>query len=238
MKLFLLLLAFWASNVQALFEDQVFKFDWRHQFVGAAEDAVLVTASKSKDLVVVRTSSDVIAALNGDNGRILWRQVFADNEKLLDISLKGKILTSLSFDSRDNATFIRTWNALNGALSDERRISTALPDDQNIQAGFLFDNTPHLVHLNEHNGLKIHAVYDNDEKIQHSFSTGAGSDKHGFSCLSLSDSYVCASAMLATVYSTKLPLSGNTMNMASLGSLGVTEPIYQGNFIKTRLCNL
>ena len=210
-----------------LFEDQAFKFDWKQQFIGAAQDVLHYSASKNKDLLLLRTESNVISALDGDTGRMIWRQVFAEGEKLLDISLTGRQVTSLTYDAKENSTFTRSWSVSNGALSSERRIQTIV-EDQNILEGFLYDGTPHLVHRTAHNSLKIHAVYDNDEKIEHSFSTGAGEDKDGFSCNVLSDSYVCVSALLSSVYSTKLPLSGNAMTMASLTTLGIAESPQSG----------
>ena len=86
---FLALLAF-QGQVKAMFEDQAFKMDWRQQYIGAAQDTVLYKASKTQDILVVRTDSNVLAALDGDNGRILWRQVFSESEILLDLSLEGR----------------------------------------------------------------------------------------------------------------------------------------------------
>ena len=212
-----------------LYEDQAFKFDWRKQHIGAVQDLLHYSATKSRDILLVRTESSVLSALDGDSGKIIWRQVFAEAEKLLDFQLEGRILTSLSYDPKENATFLRSWNVLNGALSSEQRIQTVI-EDQEITEGFIFDGTPHLIHYTVHNGLKIHAVYDNDEKIEHSFSTGAGEDKNGFSCQVLTDSFVCVSSLLSSVFSTKLPLSGNTMNMASLSTLGIAESPQAGDF--------
>ena len=35
-------------------------------------------------------------------------------------------VTSLSYDSAENSTFVRSWNVQNGALSKEKRIHTHL----------------------------------------------------------------------------------------------------------------
>lgn len=233
MKVFALLLLFCGPLCSfALYEDQALKFDWRQRYVGSIEDAALFKASKSKDILVVRTKSNVLAALDGDSGKIHWRHTLAVDETLLDIVQEdSKHVTSLSYGDVENVTFVRTWNALHGALTSEKRFQTQIKD-QNIDQGFLFDGKPHLVHKTVHNGLKIHAIHDNDEKTSHSFSTGAGEDKDGFSCLALIDSYVCISALLSSVYSTKLPLNGNSMNMASLTTLGVTESPQKGVSIK------
>ena len=240
MKLFAIILSFILSQqVGAMFEDQAFKLDWRQQLIGAVEDSVLYTASKTKDSLIVRTDSNVLAALDGDSGRIQWRQVFPETEVLLDLSLEGRQVTSLSYDSAENATFVRTWNVQNGALSKERRIHThllidGLPNEPRLPAdikeGFMFDGTPHLVHKTKENGLKIHAIFDNDEKpILYSFTTGAIGDKYGFSCAVLTDTYACVSAKMGTVHSTKLPFRKTGMALVQLAALGVAEPLKEGN---------
>ena len=70
--------------------------------------------------------------------------------------------------------------------------------------------------------MRIHAIHSGKENKLHGLTTGAGQDKTGFSCAILSDSYVCVSALLSTVYSTKLPL-GTGMRITSLATLGVPE---------------
>ena len=66
MKRFFLILAFLALRSLALFEDQALKFDWRQQYIGFVEDVKHFHSSKSKDVLLVRTKSNVLAALDGD----------------------------------------------------------------------------------------------------------------------------------------------------------------------------
>jgi len=239
MKTFVALLTFLAflGPAKAMFEDQAFNLDWRQQYVGDVEDAVLYTASKTKDILVVRTVSNVLAALDGDSGRIQWRQIFPESEVLLDLSLEGRQVTSLSYDPAENATFVRLWNVQNGALSKERRIHSpiliqGMPSDPlmlaDIRQGFMFDGTPHLIHKTKDNALRIFAVFDNEEKILHSYTTGAIGDEYGFSCTVLTDSFVCVSAKMGTVHSTKLPFQKAGMGVVPLAALGVTSPVKEG----------
>jgi len=239
MKTFVILLTLMAFQGQttAMFEDQAFKLDWRLQHIGAVEDAVLYTASKTKDILVVRTVSNVLAALDGDSGRIQWRQIFPESEVLLDLSLEGRQVTSLSYDSAENATFVRLWNVQNGALSKERRIHSpmliqGLPSDPptiaDIKKGFMFDGTPHLIHKTKDNALKIFAIFDNEEKILHSYTTGAIGDEHGFSCTVLTDTLACVSADQGTVHSTELPFKKVGMGIVPLAALGVEAPVKEG----------
>jgi hypothetical protein len=88
------------------------------------------------------------------------------------------------------------------------------------------------VHKTDQNGLKIHVIQEENKKISHSFSTGAGDDKTGFSCSALPDTLVCVSTMLSMVYSTKLPLSGNSLTAASLTSMGLTGKPISDQIIK------
>ena len=92
----------------------------------------------------------------------------------------------------------------------------------------MFDGTPHLIHKTKDNALKIHAIFDNEEKILHSFTTGAIGDRYGFSCTVLTDTYVCVSAKMGTVHSTKLPFKKGGMAVVPLAALGVTDPIKEG----------
>lgn len=228
------------SRCQALFEDQAFRFDWKHQYVGLVED-LHHFHSKSKDILVVRTSSNVLAALDGDNGQILWRQLSTKDEKLLHLGLDDKLVKTLSYNPSENTTFIRTWNVNNGALQKEDRFDTVITiqviDKEEgaivtivpeISYGFMHNGLSHLVHYTEQNGLKVYVIHDEDKKTLLSFSTGAGEDKDGFSCTVSSDTLVCVSNMLSMIYYTKLPLSGNKILAAALPSLGVMENLRKG----------
>ena len=100
----------------------------------------------------------------------------------------------------------------------------------NVKEGFIFDGTPHLVHKTKDNALKIHAILDNEEKILHSFTTGAIGDTHGFSCTVLTDTYVCVSAMMGNVYSTQLPFKKGGMSIIPLAALDVIYPVKEGMY--------
>ena len=78
--------------------------------------------------------------------------------------------------------------------------------------------------------MKIHAILDNEEKILHSFTTGAIGDKHGFSCAVLTDTYVCVSAMMGNVYSTQLPFKKGGMSIIPLAALDVIYPVKEGMY--------
>ena len=94
MRLLVTIAVLWTiSKSSALYEDQALKFDWRQQYIGAARDVALysgsaASSSKSRDLLIVRTESNVLAGLHGPSGKIAWRQVFAGTEVILDFLLE------------------------------------------------------------------------------------------------------------------------------------------------------
>ncbi|XP_061592513.1 ER membrane protein complex subunit 1 [Cololabis saira] len=71
---FLKLIILW-STVEAVFEDQVGKFDWRQQYVGKVRFSHFDTQMQSSKKVLVATESNVFAALNTRTGELFWRHV-------------------------------------------------------------------------------------------------------------------------------------------------------------------
>uniref|UniRef100_A0AAQ5Y6P4 ER membrane protein complex subunit 1 n=1 Tax=Amphiprion ocellaris TaxID=80972 RepID=A0AAQ5Y6P4_AMPOC len=64
----------WAI-VEAVFEDQVGKFDWRQQYVGKVRFSHFDTHVQSSKKVLVATERNVFAALNTRTGELFWRHV-------------------------------------------------------------------------------------------------------------------------------------------------------------------
>ncbi|XP_019944740.2 ER membrane protein complex subunit 1 [Paralichthys olivaceus] len=63
------------STVEAVFEDQVGKFDWRQQYVGKVRFSHYDTHVQSSKKVILATENNVFAALNTRTGEIFWRHV-------------------------------------------------------------------------------------------------------------------------------------------------------------------
>ncbi|VDK25032.1 unnamed protein product [Anisakis simplex] len=58
-------------SVNAIFEDQVGKFDWRQQYVGCTKQVHFDRSKSSKsDLIFVATEANVLAALRSNTGNI------------------------------------------------------------------------------------------------------------------------------------------------------------------------
>uniref|UniRef100_A0A8C9Y673 ER membrane protein complex subunit 1 n=1 Tax=Sander lucioperca TaxID=283035 RepID=A0A8C9Y673_SANLU len=63
------------STVQAVFEDQVGKFDWRQQYVGKVRFSHFDSHVQSSKKVLVATENNVFASLNTRTGELFWRHV-------------------------------------------------------------------------------------------------------------------------------------------------------------------
>uniref|UniRef100_A0A4W6G6K8 ER membrane protein complex subunit 1 n=1 Tax=Lates calcarifer TaxID=8187 RepID=A0A4W6G6K8_LATCA len=76
-KLILLCLKFTilCGTIEAVFEDQVGKFDWRQQYVGKVRFSHFDTHVQSSKKVLLATEKNVFAALNTRTGELFWRHV-------------------------------------------------------------------------------------------------------------------------------------------------------------------
>ncbi|KAK5863339.1 hypothetical protein PBY51_000377 [Eleginops maclovinus] len=63
------------STVEAVFEDQVGKFDWRQQYVGNVRFSKFDAQVQSSKKVLVATENNVFASLNIRTGELFWRHV-------------------------------------------------------------------------------------------------------------------------------------------------------------------
>ncbi|XP_063064520.1 ER membrane protein complex subunit 1 [Engraulis encrasicolus] len=59
----------------AVFEDQVGKFDWRQQYVGNVRFAFFETHSQASKKLLVATEQNIFASLNSRTGELFWRHV-------------------------------------------------------------------------------------------------------------------------------------------------------------------
>ncbi|KAM4610374.1 ER membrane protein complex subunit 1 [Polymixia lowei] len=63
------------SIANAVFEDQVGKFDWRQQYIGKVNFAYFDTHAQSSKKVVMATEKNVFASVNSRTGELYWRHV-------------------------------------------------------------------------------------------------------------------------------------------------------------------
>ncbi|XGW09178.1 hypothetical protein V3C99_011465 [Haemonchus contortus] len=98
--------------VNALFEDQVGKFDWRHQYIGCPLQVHFDEWGRNERLLV-STRENVFASLSANTGHIVWRRIQED--------AKGVVLPSVAdektlYSVSDGGRVVRAWNKRNGAL--------------------------------------------------------------------------------------------------------------------------
>uniref|UniRef100_A0A3Q0SZM5 ER membrane protein complex subunit 1 n=1 Tax=Amphilophus citrinellus TaxID=61819 RepID=A0A3Q0SZM5_AMPCI len=105
------------NTVEAVFEDQVGKFDWRQQYVGKVRFSHFDTHVQSSKKVLVATEKNVFAAFNTRTGELFWRHV-------LKSGLEGNIDALLQHGQDailvvGNGRLLRSWDVSVGGLNWE-----------------------------------------------------------------------------------------------------------------------
>jgi len=123
--------------VSALYEDQIFKLDWKQSFVGHVTHAGFHSTPKASVLVVA-TESHVIAGLDSDSGALLWRHAQEKDSlgQVLDLIISGRHSVSVSGEA--TFLFLRLWDSVTGALVQEHLVRPSrTPDMVSVQTGHL-----------------------------------------------------------------------------------------------------
>lgn len=105
------------SLSEAVFEDQVGKFDWRQQYVGNVRFAYFDTQAQASKKLFLATEKNVFASLNSRTGELFWRHVDkAGPEGNIDtLMVYGQDAVLVIGDGR----LLRSWDTNIGALSWE-----------------------------------------------------------------------------------------------------------------------
>lgn len=128
---FLLHLTLYVTD--ALYEDQVGKFDWRQHYIGRLKYVYIDPSSSGTQKFVVATDKNAVAAINTRNGALSWRQVLEKDGKIHAMSSSGELVTV----SGGRAFYIRGWDFASGVLNWEKALpqpsspSTSLRIDVN-----------------------------------------------------------------------------------------------------------
>ncbi|VDK49380.1 unnamed protein product [Cylicostephanus goldi] len=129
----------YAGSCEALFEDQVGKFDWRQQFVGCPHRVFFDTHGKS-DRLLVSTKEDVFASLSANTGQIVWRRIQEDAKGLvLPMVVDDKAIYTVS----DVGRVLRVWNKRNGALLWQKSLG------ETIHTEFVFPKPCQIVRFED-----------------------------------------------------------------------------------------
>ena len=133
----LIVIAVYCAFSDALYEDQVGKWDWRQRYVGKIKFITPYHLSSSQS-VVVATDRNVLASIFVRNGSLNWRQVLESRDSepranvinaigngdeyygLSEVAQQLSLIT-ISGDGR----YVRNWDPAHGVLEWEK----PLPDD-------------------------------------------------------------------------------------------------------------
>uniref|UniRef100_A0A8C7JVL2 ER membrane protein complex subunit 1 n=1 Tax=Oncorhynchus kisutch TaxID=8019 RepID=A0A8C7JVL2_ONCKI len=120
-SLFVILLSFFCIS-EAVFEDQVGKFDWRQQYVGKTLFAHFESNTQSSKKMFVATDKNIFASFNSRTGDLLWRHVDKTGpEGSIDILLlHGQDALMVVGDGR----LLRSWDTNIGGLNWEAVLDT------------------------------------------------------------------------------------------------------------------
>uniref|UniRef100_A0A674BIH6 ER membrane protein complex subunit 1 n=1 Tax=Salmo trutta TaxID=8032 RepID=A0A674BIH6_SALTR len=107
---------------EAVFEDQVGKFDWRQQYVGKTLFAHFDSHSQSSKKLFLATDKNIFASFNSRTGDLFWRHVDkAGPEGTIDILLlHGQDALMVVGDGR----LLRSWDTNMGGLNWEAVLDT------------------------------------------------------------------------------------------------------------------
>ncbi|CAH1407951.1 unnamed protein product [Nezara viridula] len=102
---------------QALYEDQVGKFDWKKSYVGRVKYSHTSLNGRDSSNLYVVTENNVVAALSLHDGSIKWRRVLELGEYGVIHALSvGNEVTTLS---GNGPYLLRGWNLNSGMLTHE-----------------------------------------------------------------------------------------------------------------------
>ncbi|XP_064861217.1 ER membrane protein complex subunit 1-like isoform X2 [Oncorhynchus nerka] len=120
-SLFVILLSFFCIS-EAVFEDQVGKFDWRQQYVGKTLFAHFESNTQSSKKLFVATDKNIFASFNSRTGDLLWRHVDKTGpEGTIDILLlHGQDALMVVGGGR----LLRSWDTNIGGLNWEAVLDT------------------------------------------------------------------------------------------------------------------
>ncbi|XP_033824952.1 ER membrane protein complex subunit 1 [Periophthalmus magnuspinnatus] len=160
-KLILLFLKFLVvfCSVQAVFEDQVGKFDWRQQFVGNVRFAHFDNQIQSSKKILVATDKNVFAAINTRTGDLFWRHVDKNGpEGNIDaLLLQGQDAVMLV----GNGRLLRSWEVNFGGLNWE-----VVLDSGSFQSASLVGQQEHVryVAVLKKTAISLHYLSNGHQK--------------------------------------------------------------------------
>ncbi|KIJ64207.1 hypothetical protein HYDPIDRAFT_112159 [Hydnomerulius pinastri MD-312] len=175
----LLTFALVALPTYALHESEVGIVDWHTKLIGVPLYNSHHTAPVfHDDLVVTATSSNVLAALNGTDGSVVWRSIYDAEDPLLGFKIHD---TSISSLSGPGGSTLRTYDLSTGHLLLEKRLHNPLDgrlrEPQNLGVGLVYvpaenGNTSQEADVQEHHQGALVILTNGDTARRVDVSTG------------------------------------------------------------------
>ncbi|KAJ7777155.1 hypothetical protein B0H16DRAFT_1879286 [Mycena metata] len=134
----------------AIHESDVGVIDWHKKLIGVPLAPPIVhyavTNKTTQRVLLVPTSSNVLAALNATDGSVVWRYVFDNSDGIASFHVNGDAVVALS---GPGATMMRSFESLTGFLSFEKRLEA--PTTELSAVDVVFEpNTGAMFVLNTH----------------------------------------------------------------------------------------
>ncbi|KAJ7173455.1 DUF1620-domain-containing protein [Mycena filopes] len=157
----------------AIHESDVGVIDWHKKLIGVplAPPVVhyTVTNTTAQSVLLVPTSSNVLAALNITDGSVVWRYVFDASDGIASFHVDGDVVVALS---GPGATMMRSFESLTGFLRFEKRLEA--PTTELAGVDVIFEpNTGAMFTLNTHLITRVgevHWTWDAPDKCAMSYS--------------------------------------------------------------------
>ncbi|CAI2347300.1 unnamed protein product [Caenorhabditis sp. 36 PRJEB53466] len=115
MRLLLLVVSLLLLVVNAIYEDQVGKFDWRKRLIGCPNKIVFDKTHSATNRFVVSTQQSILASADLNNGKIAWRRIL---ESPPSISAEASLTVDEEYiyQISDDGRVVRVWRKTDGIL--------------------------------------------------------------------------------------------------------------------------
>ncbi|KAJ8021770.1 ER membrane protein complex subunit 1 [Holothuria leucospilota] len=130
-------------SFEALYEDQVGKFDWRQQYVGNIKQCIIEHGGTRRH-IFVSTDANVLAGIHAKTGNVAWRHIFRQGDigVINALIYTGQELVTVT----GNGFAVRMWDPSSGVLQWETLTSQTTPMEKS--------QTPAVLKFNEENSAK------------------------------------------------------------------------------------
>ncbi|TRY61683.1 hypothetical protein TCAL_11239 [Tigriopus californicus] len=189
----------------ALFEDQVFKFDWSRSLVGVPLAGQFWDTPRGQSNFILRTKNRVLASLDSDSGKILWRHVLDDDaDELLDLRTTPKLVQAVSWHRESAFLTFRAWHPTTAALKQET--TAPLPPGTRVDLAFIHEDEVNALTLADSGSVTVQVLNWRHGSPVRTVTLTSGSGQP-LRCIRTPDVLVCLSVSSAMLYYTPLPIS-------------------------------